>query len=68
MDKLIDILTKIENAGYRLSETKSELSKIEIEWIGRKLYQNGIKHLREKLFKVNELKKPENEKELKSHP
>ena len=33
MDELVDVLSKLENAGYRLSETKSELFKTEIEWI-----------------------------------
>ena len=31
MRELVDVLTKLENAGYRLSETKSEFFKTEIE-------------------------------------
>ena len=31
MEELIDVLTRWENAGYRLSESKSELFKTEIE-------------------------------------
>ena len=31
MDKLIDVLSKLENAGYRLSKTKSEFFKTEKE-------------------------------------
>ena len=34
MKEMIDVLTKLENAGYRLSKTKSESFKKEIEWIG----------------------------------
>ena len=47
MDKLIDELTKLETAEYRLSESKSELFKTEIEWIGHKIDQNGIRPLQE---------------------
>ena len=39
MRELIDVLTKLENAGYRLSETKSEFFKTEIEWIGHRIDQ-----------------------------
>ena len=66
MDKLVDVLTKLENAGYRLSENKSELFKTEIEWIGHKIDQNGIRPLQDKLLAIKELKKTENEKEVKS--
>ena len=31
MRERIDVLTKLENAGYRLSETKSEFFKTEIK-------------------------------------
>ena len=46
MDALVDVLTKLEKAGYRLSENKSELFKTKIEWIGHKRLatdQNGIR-------------------------
>ena len=66
MDELIDVLTRLENAGYRLSENNSELLKTEIEWIGHKSDQNGIRPLQDKLFATQELKKQENEKDLKS--
>ena len=66
MEELIDVLTKLENAGYRLSESKSELFKTEIEWIGHKIDSNGIRPLQDKILAINELKEPENEKELKS--
>ena len=35
-DELIDVLSKLKNAGYRLSERKSKLFKTEIEKIGQK--------------------------------
>ena len=66
MDELVDVLTKLENAGYRLSENKSELFKTEIEWNGHKIDQNGIPQLQDKLLAMKELKKNEIEKELKS--
>ena len=64
--ELADILTTLENAGYRLSEGKSEFYKTEIEWIGHKIDQNGIRPLQHKLLARKNLKHPNNEKELKS--
>ena len=66
MEELIDVLTKLENAGYRLSESKSELFKTEIEWIGHKIDQNGIRPLQDKLLAIKKLKEPKNKIELKS--
>ena len=66
MKELIDVLTKLENARYRLSETKSEFLKTEIEWIGHRIDQAGIRPLQDKLLAIKELKQPNNEKELKS--
>ena len=66
MEELTDVLTRLENAGYRLSENKSELFKTETEWIGHRIDQNGIRPLQDKLTAIKELKRPENEKELKS--
>ena len=64
--ELVDVLTRLENAGYRLSESKSEFFKTEIEWIGHKIDQNGIRPLQDKLMAKRNLKQPNNEKELKS--
>ena len=64
--ELVDILTRLENAGYRLSESKSEFFKTEIEWIGHKYDQNSIRPLQDKLMTIKILKQPKNEKELKS--
>ena len=64
--ELIDVLTKLENAGYRLSEKETEFFKSEIEWVGHKIDQNGIRPLLDKLKVIQELKEPKNEKELKS--
>ena len=64
--ELIDILTRLENAGYRLSKNIYEFFKTEIEWIGLKIDQNGSRPLQDKLMAIKELKQPKNEKELKS--
>ena len=64
--QLTEVLTRLENAGYRLSENKSEFFKSEVEWIGHKIDQNGIRRLQEKLMAIKNLKQPNNEKELKS--
>ena len=64
--ELTELLTKLENAGYRLSENKSEFFKSEIEWVGDKIDQNGIRPLQDKLKAIQELKEPKNEEELKS--
>ena len=66
MEELIDVLTKLENAGYRLSESNSELFKTEKEWIGQKIEQNDIQPVQDKLLAIKELKEPNNEKEIKS--
>ena len=48
MKELIDVVTKLENAGYRLSETKPVFFKTEIEWIGHRIDQAGIRPLQDK--------------------
>ena len=64
--ELIEVLTRILKAGYRLSENKSEFFKTEIEWIGHKIDQAGIRLLQDELPAIKELKQQKNEKELKS--
>ena len=54
--ELIDVLTKVENAGYRLSENKIEFFISEKEWVGHKIDQNGIRPLQDKLKAIQELK------------
>ena len=66
MEEQSDVLTKVENAGYRPSESKSDFFKTELEWIGHNIDPNGIRPLQNKLLAIKELKEPKNEKELKS--
>ena len=47
-------------------KTNPSFSKKEIEWIGYKIDQNGIRPLQDKLMAIKDLKQPNNEKELKS--
>ena len=62
--ELTEVLTKLENAGYRLSENKSEFCKSEIEWVGHEIDQNCIRPLQDKVKAIQELKESKNEKEL----
>ena len=66
INELVDVLTKLENASYRLSESKFQLLKTDIELISHKIDQKGIRPLQDKLLAIKELKKPGNEKERKS--
>ena len=63
---MAEVLESLEIAGYRLSGSKSEFFKSEIEWIGHTINQEGIRPLQDKLTAIKELKAPENEKQLKS--
>ena len=65
LKELIDVPTKLEKSGYRLSETKSDFFKTEVEWIGHRIDQAGIRPLQDKLQAIKELKQPNNEKDLK---
>ena len=63
---MVEVLTQLVNAAFRLSENKSEFFKSEIEWIGHKIDQNGIRPLQDKLTAIKNLKEPNIEKEQKS--
>ena len=62
--KLFDVLKKLENAGYRASEKKSEFFQIKIKWLGHEIDENGIKPNKEKVKAILDLKNPENSKQL----
>ena len=64
--KLFDVLNKLEKAGYRASKKKSEFFMNRIKWLGHEIDENGIKSNEEKVEAIQELKPPENTKELKS--
>ena len=68
MEELENVITRLENAGYRFSKNKSEPFKTEIEWIGHKNGQKGIRPLEDKLFVKEELKKIGKGKETEIFP
>ena len=55
-----------KNTNTLLSKNKSEFFKTEIQWIGHKIDQIGIRPLQDYMMAIKELKQPKNEKELKS--
>ena len=66
--RLINAVIRLENDGYRLSGNKSDFFfKSGIEAIGHTINQNGIRPLQDKLLTIKDLKRPNNEKELKSY-
>ena len=64
--KLFDILGKMEEAGYRASERKSEFFLNKTKWLGNEIDETGIKPNKEKVKAILEIKHPENQKQLKS--
>ena len=50
--ELTEVLTWLDNAGYRLSGNKSEFFKPEIERFGDNIDQNGIRPLQDKLMAI----------------
>ena len=61
-----ETLKKLEQAGYRLNPKKCEFFKKEIEWVGNKIDQQGIRPLQDKLEAITKINTPKTEKELKS--
>ena len=64
--KVREVLTKLQNAGYRASEEKTELIKKELTWLGYHINQNGVKPIKDKTEAVTKLEAPKSVKELKS--
>ena len=64
--ELREVLTKLQEAGYRASERKTELFKKELTWLGYLINQNGVKPIQDKTDAITKLKAPTNTKELKS--
>ena len=61
-----EVLNKLQNAGYRASEKKTELFKEELTWLGYHINQNGVKPIQDKTEAITKLSAPRNIKELKS--
>ena len=64
--ELCEVLSKLQEAGYRASERKTELFKNELTWLGYQINQNGVKPIKDKTEAITKLKAPTNTKELKS--
>ena len=64
--ELREVLTKLQEAGYRASERKTELFKKELTWLGYLINQEGVKPIKDKTDAITKLKDPTNTKELKS--
>ena len=61
-----EVLTKLQHAGYRASEMKTELFKQEITRLGYHINQSGVKPIKDKTEAITKLKALKNAKELKS--
>ena len=61
-----EVLMKLQNAGYRASEEKTELFKKELTWLGYFINRNGVKPIKDKTEAISKLAAPKNVKELKS--
>ena len=64
--ELREVLTKLQEAGYRASERKTELFKKDLTWLGYLINQSGVKPIQDKTDAITKLKAPTNTKELKS--
>ena len=64
--ELREVLTKLQEAGYRASERKTEMFKKELTWLGYLINQNGVKPIQDKTDAITKLKAATNAKELKS--
>ena len=64
--KLFDVLKELEDAKYRASENKSELSLNKTKWLGHEIDENGIKPNKENVKAIIDLKHPETQKQLNS--
>ena len=60
---LFDVLNKLEKAGSRASEKKSEFFMNRTKWLGHEIDENGIKPS-EKVAAILKLKSPQNTKDV----
>ena len=64
--KLFDVPSKLEKTFYRANKRKSEFLLKQTKWLGNEIGKNGIKPNEEKVEVKQQLKPPNNTKELKS--
>ena len=58
-----ETMKKLEQAGYRLNPKKCEFFKKEIEWVGHKIDQQGIRPLQDKLEAITKINIPKKTKQ-----
>ena len=61
-----EVLTKLQNAGYQVSERKTELFKKELICLRYHINQNGVKPIKDKTEAITKLEAPKDVKQLKS--
>ena len=61
-----EVLSKLQDAGYRTSEKKMELFKRELTWLGYYINQSGVKQIKDKTEAITKLEAPKIVQELKS--
>ena len=64
--ELREVLSKLQEAGYRASEGKTELPKKGLTWLWDQINHNGVKSIQDKTEAITKLEAPTNTKELKS--
>ena len=64
--ELREVLSKLQEAGYRASGRKTELFKKEVTWLRYQINQSGVKPIKDKTEAITKLKAPTNTKELNS--
>ena len=64
--EVLEVLPKLQNAGFRASEKKTELFKKELTWLDYHINQNDVKPIQDKTEAITKLEAPKNVKELKS--
>ena len=63
-----EVLKKLQNAGYRASEKKTELFKKELTWLGNFINQSGVKPIKDKNRSDNQTSCTEECKGIKIFP
>ena len=60
-----EVLTKLQNVGYRASEKKTELFKRELTWLGYYINKDSVKPIKDKTEAITKLEAPKNQKKKK---
>ena len=66
-EKVREVFRKLDSRKLQLKEEKCNIAKNEIDWLGFRISEKGIKPLNEKIQGISEKIKPKNLKELRSY-